>query len=134
MLPLNLYARVHFVLCKPHARPRVQRAPGIPCALFSFEGEEFESLGRDASRECEGIFSCHRPPPGRPNGRPMTGSGGRSSIPETLMIRSRGRGVLDPPLSRRMTAVSGAAPSASLRATGSRECAPDDRLREAIHR
>jgi hypothetical protein len=31
---------------------------------------------------------CHRPPTGRPNGRPMTGSGGRSSIPR---VRFYGR-------------------------------------------
>jgi hypothetical protein len=30
--------------------------------------------------------------------RPMTGSSGRSSIPEALMIESRGRGVLDRPV------------------------------------
>jgi hypothetical protein len=30
--------------------------------------------------------------------RPMTGSSGRSSIPETLMMESRGRGVLDRPV------------------------------------
>src|SRR4030088_2402873 len=53
-------------------------------------------------------------------------------------------GILDRPPSRAMTAESAArsydhdgfnfqrAPP-SLRATGSRECAPDDRLREAIH-
>ena len=29
--------------------------------------------------------------------------GGRSSIPETSVIETRGRGVLDPPPSRRMT-------------------------------
>jgi hypothetical protein len=35
-------------------RPRVQRASGIPCALFLIEGEEFPAkLGRNASRECE---------------------------------------------------------------------------------
>jgi hypothetical protein len=34
----------------------VQRASGIPCALFSFEGEEFQAnLGRIASRECEPV-------------------------------------------------------------------------------
>src|SRR3981081_2576510 len=56
-------------------------------------------------------------------------AGGRSSIPETAVIESRSRGVLDHPLSRVMTSF------ASLRgANGSRECAPDDRLRdEAIH-
>jgi hypothetical protein len=42
----------------------------------------------------------HRPPTGRPNGRPMTDSGGRSSIPEAAVIESRGRGVLDTPHSR----------------------------------
>jgi hypothetical protein len=35
----------------------------------------------------------------------MTGSSGRSSIPETLKIKSHGRGVLDTPLSRGMTVV-----------------------------
>jgi hypothetical protein len=34
MPPLNLYARVHIFLCILHTRPRVQRAPGIPCALL----------------------------------------------------------------------------------------------------
>jgi hypothetical protein len=33
-LRLYLYARVRFLMCILHARPRVQRAPGIPCALF----------------------------------------------------------------------------------------------------
>ena len=51
MFPLNLYARVHFVCSKSHARPRVQRAPGLPCAL-SFEGKEFlAKFGRDAPRD-----------------------------------------------------------------------------------
>src|ERR1700733_3902307 len=39
-------------------------------------------------------------------------------------------GVLDPPLSR---ATAARECGTSLRANGSRECAPDDRLREAIH-
>src|SRR6476619_7568985 len=35
-----------------HMRPRVQRASGIPCALFSIEGEELHAnLGRNAPRE-----------------------------------------------------------------------------------
>jgi hypothetical protein len=34
---------------------------------------------------------------GRPNGRPMTGSGGRSRIPETSMLETNGRSVLDTP-------------------------------------
>src|SRR5260370_40483252 len=94
MLPMNLYARVNLVLCKPHARPRVQRAPGLPCALSMFEGEKFL---QDSGASRRGIaFLCHRPPPGRPNGRPMTGSGGRSSIPETVVLEAIGRGVVDP--------------------------------------
>jgi hypothetical protein len=37
-------------------RPRVQRASGIPCALFFGEGEEFPAkLGRNAPREREGV-------------------------------------------------------------------------------
>jgi hypothetical protein len=36
--------------------PRVQRASGIPCALFSIEGEEFQAnFGRNAPREREGV-------------------------------------------------------------------------------
>jgi hypothetical protein len=36
----------------------VQRAPGIPCALFIFGGEEIlANLGRIASREREGVSS-----------------------------------------------------------------------------
>ena len=38
MLPLNLYARVRISLCKLHTRPRVQRAPGLPCTLCLEEG------------------------------------------------------------------------------------------------
>jgi hypothetical protein len=33
LLPLNLYARVRYSCTILHARPRVQRAPGFPCAL-----------------------------------------------------------------------------------------------------
>ena len=50
-------------------------------------------------------LNCHRLPPGRANARPMTGSSGRSSIPETSAIEPIGRGVPDAPLSRSMTAV-----------------------------
>src|SRR6266487_2384122 len=37
--PAALYARVHFCLRKSHARPRVQQAPGLPCALYSPRGQ-----------------------------------------------------------------------------------------------
>ncbi len=36
MPPLHLYARVRIPLAQLHTRPRVQRAPGIPCALRFF--------------------------------------------------------------------------------------------------
>jgi hypothetical protein len=59
MLPLNLYARVRVLLCAMHTGPRVQRAPGLPCALY-FEGaNEDENLGRNAPRDREVIFGCH---------------------------------------------------------------------------
>jgi hypothetical protein len=36
-----------------HTRPRVQRAPGFPCALFVFGGWQLiANLGRHAPREC----------------------------------------------------------------------------------
>ena len=35
VLQLYLYARVRFLCALLHTRPRVQQAPGIPCALFS---------------------------------------------------------------------------------------------------
>jgi len=42
-----------FPLCLLHARPRVQRAPGFPCALLLFEGVHIDAkLGRIAPREC----------------------------------------------------------------------------------
>ena len=49
-------------------RPRVQRASGIPCALWIEEGAEIlAKLGRNASRECAVILNCHRPvQPGDP--------------------------------------------------------------------
>jgi hypothetical protein len=86
-------------------RPRVQRASGIPCALFIFEGERFlANLGRIAPREREGVFTAV-----------IVREGGRSSIPETLMIESKGRSVLDHPPSRVTTALCGMAPTTSLR-------------------
>ena len=38
------------LMCKRHARPRVQRAPGIPCALLVGEGKDFSCLGRNPRR------------------------------------------------------------------------------------
>src|SRR4029077_20840002 len=51
----------HF-LCTLHTRPRVQRAPGFPCALCYRGREIHANLGRSASRECEGVFVVSRHP------------------------------------------------------------------------
>jgi hypothetical protein len=50
MPPLNLYARVRTSLCTLRTRSRVQRAPGLPCALY-FLGERYAYLGRLVPRE-----------------------------------------------------------------------------------
>ena len=42
-----------------HTRPRVQRAPGIPCALCFERDNEFAKLGRNAPRECELMSTRH---------------------------------------------------------------------------
>jgi len=39
MLRLYLYARVRFPCAQLHTRPRVQRAPGLPCALRFSRGD-----------------------------------------------------------------------------------------------
>ncbi len=49
MFPLNLYARVRVFCAQLHARPRVQRAPGLPCALY-FEGEKVRGKPRAEDR------------------------------------------------------------------------------------
>src|ERR1700760_4704727 len=58
-----------FLAAHLHTRPRVQRAPGLPRALFFegrvrplFEGRRklFVKLGRSVSRECERISARHR--------------------------------------------------------------------------
>ena len=41
-----------FLCASMHTRPRVQRAPGLPCALFFLGAELFANLGRIVSREC----------------------------------------------------------------------------------
>ena len=49
MPPLNLYARVRLFMCILHTRPRVQRAPGLPCALSWAEGF-LQNFGRHPRR------------------------------------------------------------------------------------
>ena len=47
----------HYIM---HTRPRVQRAPGIPCSLL-FEGQDFkQNLGRFASRDREDMPDARR--------------------------------------------------------------------------
>jgi hypothetical protein len=56
MLSAALYARVRLTTLL-HARPRVQRAPGIPCALLMREVRKLLSnLGRFPPRDREIIF------------------------------------------------------------------------------
>ncbi|MEH2531464.1 hypothetical protein V1277_002157 [Bradyrhizobium sp. AZCC 1588] len=45
MLPLYLYARVRFCYAQLHTRPRVQQAPGLPCALRT-RGREVDGKSR----------------------------------------------------------------------------------------
>jgi hypothetical protein len=52
-------------------------------------------LGSEAKKQSINVIVRHWVGAGR---RPMTGSSGRPSIPETLMIESKGRGVLDRPV------------------------------------
>jgi hypothetical protein len=75
-----------------HTRPRVQRAPGIPCALSSGGGNEFGKSSGKSCREIANVYSVV-----------IVREGGRSSIPEAAMIEPIGRGVLDAPPSRGMT-------------------------------
>ena len=60
-----------------HTRSRVQRASGIPCALCFERRENYLQTSGAMCREIAATYPVvivrHR---GRPNGRPMTGSGG----------------------------------------------------------
>ncbi len=71
----------------------MRQAPGIPCALF-FWANEFAKLGC-MRRENAGAYLVV-----------IVREGGRSSIPETPMIESIGRSVLDTPHARGMTVFS----------------------------
>jgi hypothetical protein len=51
VFPLNLYARVRFLLCMLHTRPRVQRAPGLPCALCALRGWNVTQSSGGSRRE-----------------------------------------------------------------------------------
>jgi hypothetical protein len=71
--PLNLYARVRFLLCNLHTRPRVQRAPGLPCALCIMRGwNEMQSPGASRRENANLRLSPnrHAPPPDLAFGEP----------------------------------------------------------------
>jgi hypothetical protein len=59
MPPLNLYARVRLFMCILHTRPRVQRAPGFPCALFAFRGPSDCKTSGASRREIAEVRIIH---------------------------------------------------------------------------
>ena len=61
MFPLDLYARVHFPMRKSHARPRVQQAPGLPCALYFEEGQTKMQTSDAMRREIAKSYSVRSP-------------------------------------------------------------------------
>src|SRR6266404_9625299 len=97
MLRLYLYARVRVLMRKLHTGPRVQRAPGLPCALSYSRGQQLEQTSGSSCRENAYAYSVV-----------IVREGGRSSIPETAVTEPRSRGVLDTPPSRGMTPLRGA--------------------------
>src|SRR5438270_4201216 len=54
-----LYARVQFCLRKSHARPRVQQAPGLPCALSSRGGQTKMQTSGAMRREIAKLYPRH---------------------------------------------------------------------------
>src|SRR6188472_3225658 len=70
-------------LCTLRMRPRVQRASGIPCALFSERAGDYLQSSGAMRRE---NANTHSVSSSRTRG---------PSIPETLVIESRSLGVLD---------------------------------------
>src|SRR6478735_9457007 len=55
--PAALYARVQLVMRKPHARPRVQQAPGLPCALYLKRGQTKMQTSGVSRREIAASYS-----------------------------------------------------------------------------
>src|SRR6476469_5396653 len=56
MLPLDLYARVRVLCAQLHTRPRVQRAPGLPCALCYDGGQRSTQPSGDQRREIAKLY------------------------------------------------------------------------------
>ena len=59
MLRLYLYARVRFPCAQLHTRPRVQRAPGLPCALPFWEGQQTMQNSGERCREKAKLYPRH---------------------------------------------------------------------------
>ena len=59
--PLDLYARVRTSLCTLHTRPRVQRTPGLPCALSSWRGQATRHNSGASRRENALVYPRLRP-------------------------------------------------------------------------
>ena len=81
------------------ARPRVQRAPGLPCALLISEGAgrllaNLGELCREIANAYPAVIVRHSR--SKNSSRFRSPTTGRPSIPETPMIESRGCGVLGP--------------------------------------
>jgi hypothetical protein len=93
VFPLNLYARVRSFYLNLHARPRVQRAPGLPCALCHQRAATRHNSG---ARRVAGSRSYIQL--SSPALCAIAHWSGRSSIPEAAMMETIGRGVLDRPV------------------------------------
>jgi len=59
MLRLYLYARVRILKCILHTRPRVQQAPGVPCALSLLGRNDLVQPGQIMPRECGRVSARH---------------------------------------------------------------------------
>ena len=108
MLRLYLYARVRFPCAQLHTRPRVQRAPGLPCALRFSRGDNrrCKTRAKDVARRrnyIRVIASQRRNPPLRLLCYGLLcGACHRARIRATrwLAMTLRGRSVLGVPSAR----------------------------------
>jgi len=74
---------------------RVPPAPGLPCALWQSWGARRQQSSGESSREKANVRVHHTL-------TVIAREGGRSSIPETIVIEPISRGVLDSPPARGM--------------------------------
>ena len=86
-----------------HTRPRVQRAPGIPCSLCSLGGTtNLQNSGENAPRDRSLTFSCHHPRCGQSSIRGSS-DGIRKAAAYWMPRRSLHRAAIRPTRSRGMT-------------------------------